>query len=77
MKAAAALHVDLSRSWIVGDRATDMGAGRKAGIAGGLHVLTGAGPEERALALAETHADFAVHPVDSVVGALEVLAREF
>ncbi len=77
LKAAEALHVDLTRSWIVGDRATDMGAGRNAGIRGGLHVLTGAGPEERPLALAERRTGFDVHPVDSVAGALEMLVREF
>ncbi len=77
LKAASALGIDLARSWIVGDRATDMAAGRNAGIAGALHVLTGAGAEERDLALAEARAEFEVRPVDSVVGALEVLARNF
>ncbi len=77
LKAASALGIDLARSWIVGDRATDMAAGRNAGIAGALHVLTGAGAEERDLALAEARAEFEVRPVDSVLGALEVLARDF
>ena len=50
---AAALGVDLATSWIVGDRAADLEAGKRAGIAGGVHVLMGIGgrPGERARAL--------------------------
>ena len=52
LKAAAMLEIELARSWIVGDRAGDLAAGRNAGIAGGFHVLTGFGTEERDAALA-------------------------
>lgn len=56
LRAARMLSLDLARSWIVGDRAGDIAAGRNAGIAGGLHVATGYGVEpiqrEGALALA-------------------------
>ena len=56
LAAAGGLSLDLSRSWIVGDRARDIDAGLRAGIAGGLHVLSGhgadAGEREAALALA-------------------------
>ena len=52
LKAAAMLEIELARSWIVGDRAGDLAAGRNAGIAGGFHVLTGFGAEERDAALA-------------------------
>lgn len=56
LAAAEALPIDLARSWIVGDRAGDIGAGRNAGLAGGLQVATGYGLEDdertKALALA-------------------------
>lgn len=49
--AADRLGIALERSWIVGDRAIDLEAGRSAGLAGGLHVATGKGtPEQRELA---------------------------
>ena len=46
--------VDVAASWIVGDRALDMEAGKNAGCQGGVHVLTGHGSKEgeRAAALA-------------------------
>ena len=40
---AERLPVDLGKSWIVGDRAEDLAAGKGAGLAGGIHVLTGHG----------------------------------
>ncbi|MCH2327707.1 MAG: HAD-IIIA family hydrolase [Rhodospirillales bacterium] len=40
---AEKLPVDLGKSWIVGDRAQDLAAGKGAGLAGGVHVLTGHG----------------------------------
>ncbi len=46
-RAAERLGLDLAGSWIVGDRATDLEAGRAAGLAGGVHVLTGHGAAER------------------------------
>jgi D-glycero-D-manno-heptose 1,7-bisphosphate phosphatase len=56
LAAAERLPVDLAKSWIVGDRATDLEAGRNAGLAGGIHVRTGYGADDgerqRALALA-------------------------
>ena len=50
LRAAEALGLDLAGSWIVGDRATDLEAGRAAGLAGGVHVLTGHGAGERGAA---------------------------
>jgi len=41
------LALDRERSWIVGDRVRDLEAGRRAGLAGGLHVGTGDGAKER------------------------------
>jgi D-glycero-D-manno-heptose 1,7-bisphosphate phosphatase len=43
--AAQRLGLDLGGSWIVGDHATDIGAGRAAGLAGAVHVSTGHGSE--------------------------------
>jgi D-glycero-D-manno-heptose 1,7-bisphosphate phosphatase len=47
LRAAERLGIDLTESWVVGDRARDLEAGRAAGCAGGLHVLTGYGAAER------------------------------
>jgi D-glycero-D-manno-heptose 1,7-bisphosphate phosphatase len=54
LRAVEALVLDAETSWIVGDRASDLEAGRAAGLAGGLHVLTGYGERsaERKAALA-------------------------
>ncbi len=46
-EAAAELQLDLARSWIVGDSRADVEAGRRAGLAGSVFVLTGKAPEER------------------------------
>lgn len=57
LSAADWLSIDLARSWIVGDHARDLEAGKKAGLAGGMHVLTGHGggdgQRDNALALAD------------------------
>ncbi len=45
LAAARLCPVDLGRSWIVGDRHTDLAAGKRAGLAGGLHVFTGYGDD--------------------------------
>ena len=41
------LNLDRDGSWIIGDTADDLAAGRAAGLAGGVHVLTGHGKRER------------------------------
>ncbi|MEG3617973.1 HAD-IIIA family hydrolase [Magnetovibrio sp. PR-2] len=40
--------IELSKSWIVGDRDLDLLAGKNAGCAGGVHVLTGHGNKDGA-----------------------------
>ena len=40
-EAARILQIDVSRSWIVGDQASDIEAGRVSGLAGGVLVLSG------------------------------------
>jgi len=51
-KAAALSGLDLGRSRVVGDKAGDLEAGRAAGLAGGILVLSGHGFEHRDAALA-------------------------
>jgi D-glycero-D-manno-heptose 1,7-bisphosphate phosphatase len=46
LRAARDLGLDLSRSWMIGDHASDVGAARAAGVKP-LFVLTGHGAEER------------------------------
>ena len=57
LAAAELLNLDLSKSWIVGDHWRDLEAGKNAGIAGGMHVLTGHGlhddQRQQATALAD------------------------
>ena len=48
--AAKDLNLDLARSWIAGDCATDIEAGRRAGLCGGWHVPTGFGPRDAPVA---------------------------
>lgn len=50
IEAAKYLPIDMVRSWIIGDAASDLAAGRSAKIAGGVHVLTGHGTKHRATA---------------------------
>lgn len=66
LAAAERLRIDLKRSWIMGDHASDIEAGRDAGLAGGLHVLTGHGETYRARALA------AATPAFPVVGVADI-----
>ncbi|MFD2206450.1 D-glycero-alpha-D-manno-heptose-1,7-bisphosphate 7-phosphatase [Kiloniella antarctica] len=54
-RATQMLDIDLERSWIVGDRASDIEAGLNAGLAGGLHVLTGHGNRSGEVSLAREH----------------------
>ena len=56
--AAADLGIDLGASWIVGDSARDLEAGRRAGLARGWLVPTGYGARERAAAACMAGAGF-------------------
>ncbi|MEX2618150.1 MAG: HAD-IIIA family hydrolase [Alphaproteobacteria bacterium] len=73
--AARTLNLDLDRSWIVGDSASDLEAGKAAGLAGGIHVLTGHGSRDRETALALADAGFEVIPKTGIGGAFDILAR--
>jgi len=69
LKASDHLAIDLARSWIVGDRAGDLEAGKNAGLAGGIHVLTGHGgdPSERVRSEALAVRNYAVVGASSIV----------
>jgi D-glycero-D-manno-heptose 1,7-bisphosphate phosphatase len=69
-RAAAVLNIDMTRSWLIGDRAGDIEAAKRAGLAGALHVLTGYGQAERAAALALSGPRFYVRGAASIVDAL-------
>lgn len=73
--AAASLGVDLGRSWIVGDTASDILAGREAGLAGGAHVLTGHGKAERQAALALAGDGYEVRACASIADCRDLVNR--
>ncbi|GAB5467988.1 MAG: hypothetical protein Kilf2KO_10180 [Rhodospirillales bacterium] len=52
LRAADLLNLDLAASWIVGDRASDLAAGRAAGLAGGILLASGYGKTQASAALA-------------------------
>jgi len=55
--------LELAASWILGDRATDMEAGRRAGLEGGLFVGEGYAPGEVEEALGEARDGFRVERI--------------
>jgi D-glycero-D-manno-heptose 1,7-bisphosphate phosphatase len=75
LRAESMLHLDLASSWIVGDHASDLQAGLNAGLAGGLHVLTGHGThdQQRQTALAAATEDYKVLPADSIADVLTLV----
>ena len=70
-RAGEVLKLDLAASWIVGDRASDLAAGRAAGLAGGVLVATGHGRAEGAAARQLAGPGFQVSTAASVA---EILA---
>ena len=75
LQAAAELKIDLTRSWIAGDRASDVGAGRAAGCAGGIHVRTGHGhsDEEASASLAYRSPTYAVADATSIANLTQII----
>ena len=75
LRAGAALGLDLASSWVVGDRAGDLEAARRARLAGGVHVLGGHGsdPGERAAALALDAPGFKVGCAPTIEGAMALI----
>ena len=72
LRAGQDLDLDLAASWIVGDRATDLAAGRAAGLAGGLHVPSVHGEQDRQAAKALGSERFEVRLGRSTGEALEL-----
>jgi D-glycero-D-manno-heptose 1,7-bisphosphate phosphatase len=68
--AAADLALDLKKSWLVGDKASDVEAAKRAGIAGALQVATGYGGAERQRASGLASADFEVRFGRSIAQAM-------
>jgi D-glycero-D-manno-heptose 1,7-bisphosphate phosphatase len=75
LAAAEWLAIDLARSWIVGDHARDMEAAKNAGLAGGMHVLSGHGGDDgqRAGALALADDAFRVLTGNSITTAVRTV----
>ena len=71
--AGSLLNLNLTRSWIVGDHSTDIQAGSKAGLQGGLHVLTGHGLRERESALKDLRRGFELRLGQSIRDAIPIL----
>jgi len=72
-KAAKMGRLDLRRSWVIGDKASDLEAGRAAGLAGGILVLTGHGLDHRESAEALRTPSFEVREEPSIANAGYVL----
>jgi D-glycero-D-manno-heptose 1,7-bisphosphate phosphatase len=72
-RARDALGLALERSWLLGDKASDIEAARNAGCAGALHVLTGWGPENREQAAALARPGFEVRLGASIADARDLL----
>jgi len=66
LRALDRLALDRGQSWVVGDRVRDLEAGRRAGLAGGLHVGTGDGARERDAVRALAGPAFRVLTADSI-----------
>ena len=75
LRAASKLPISMSHSWIIGDRADDIKAGKNARLAGGFHVLSGHGNDdgERSAALAHGNDMFCVLTGDNIGSALNTL----
>jgi len=73
LAAGERMNLDLSRSWIVGDRAADLAAGQAAGLAGGVLLTASAGDAERAAANRLTVGGFIVEMSPSLADAVSLL----
>jgi D-glycero-D-manno-heptose 1,7-bisphosphate phosphatase len=70
LQAASDLALDLKSSWLVGDKAADIDAAKRASIAGALQVATGYGSAERQLAATLASPSFEVRFGQSIADAM-------
>ncbi len=70
LQAASDLALDLKSSWLVGDKAEDIEAAKRAGIAGAFQVATGHGGAERQVAARLATPSFEVHFGQSIADAM-------
>jgi D-glycero-D-manno-heptose 1,7-bisphosphate phosphatase len=70
LQAASDLALDLKSSWLIGDKASDIDAAKRAGIAGALQVSTGYGNAERELGAKLASLDFEVRFGRSIAEAM-------
>ena len=73
LAAAQFLNLDLSRSWIVGDKLADLQAGLNARLRGGMHVLTGHGSRHRQAVMEAVFDGFEVRLGESIRDAATLL----
>tara|TARA_R110002110_G_scaffold162046_1_gene361078 strand:+ start:493 stop:1137 length:645 start_codon:yes stop_codon:yes gene_type:complete len=74
---ASMVSADLAASWMVGDRASDIGAAANAGLTGAIHVQTGHGAKASEAALALAQEGFVVTSVADPMAALQILRDAF
>jgi D-glycero-D-manno-heptose 1,7-bisphosphate phosphatase len=73
LAAAERMKLDLARSFIVGDRASDLATGRAAALAGGILIATGVDGAERAAAMRSRGGKFVVDVAASLADAVALL----
>jgi histidinol phosphatase-like enzyme len=71
--AAERMHLDLSQSWVIGDRARDIAAGRAAHLAGGILLSANERDTESKAAIAMKAEGFALEISASLEGAVALL----
>jgi D-glycero-D-manno-heptose 1,7-bisphosphate phosphatase len=74
LEAGGRMKLDLSRSWIVGDRIDDLAAGHSAGIRGGVLITTN--QQEQLEHYAFGNKDFEVHTAPNLAAAVAVLVND-
>ena len=70
LQAASDLALDLKSSWLIGDKANDVEAAKRAGLAGAFQVATGYGADEREHAAKFAGPNFEVRFGDSIANAM-------
>jgi D-glycero-D-manno-heptose 1,7-bisphosphate phosphatase len=73
LEAVRQMRIDAAGSWMVGDRASDIEAGRAAGLAGGVLVLTGNGANDIDAAFGHASHDYAVETAPNLGEAIATL----